>query len=127
MSNDVNAGDGTVKQVAEFLGIHPEAVRIMARSGQFPHAYMPGQGARIKIPWTDVEGYCETHPTGEGDATVNQVAAFLNHHPESIRIMARSGAFPNAYKAGMGRKNSPLRIPWADVDRYRQLQPRVNR
>jgi hypothetical protein len=61
-----------------------------------------------------------------GDATVNQVAGYLGHHPETIRIMARSGDFPNAYKAGRGRPNSPLRIPWSDVDRYRALQPRAS-
>lgn len=61
----------------------------------------------------------------QGDATVKQVAEYLGHHPETIRIMARSGDFPNAYKAGRGRTNSPLRIPWADVDRYRALQPRA--
>lgn len=61
-----------------------------------------------------------------GDATVNQVADYLGHHPETIRIMARSGDFPNAYKAGKGRRNSPLRISWADVDRYRALQPRAS-
>ena len=61
----------------------------------------------------------------EGDATVKEVAAFLGHHTETIRIMARSGDFPNAYKTGRGRPNSPLRIPWADVNRYRELQPRA--
>lgn len=61
----------------------------------------------------------------QGDATVKEVADYLGHHPETIRIMARSGDFPNAYKAGRGRKNSPLRIPWSDVDRYRALQPRA--
>lgn len=60
-----------------------------------------------------------------GDATVKQVADYLNLHAETVRVMARSGDFPNAYKAGRGRVNSPLRIPWADVDRYRALQPRA--
>jgi excisionase family DNA binding protein len=64
-------------------------------------------------------------PTKKGDATVKEVAEYLGHHPETIRIMARSGDFPNAYKAGRGRPNSPLRIPWSDVDRYRALQPRA--
>jgi hypothetical protein len=61
-----------------------------------------------------------------GDATVKQVAEYLGHHPETIRIMARSGDFPNAYKAVSGYTNSPLRIPWSDVDRYRALQPRAS-
>ncbi|MDQ0923095.1 excisionase family DNA binding protein [Pseudarthrobacter sp. W1I19] len=63
--------------------------------------------------------------TPVGDATVQQVAEYLSLHPETVRIMARSGDFPNAYKTGRARTNSPLRIPWADVDRYRALQPRV--
>lgn len=62
----------------------------------------------------------------QGDATVKQVAEYLGHHPETVRIMARSGDFPNAYKAGAGKRNSPVRIPWTDVDRYRALQPRAN-
>lgn len=56
---------------------------------------------------------------------MKQVAEYLGHHPETIRAMTRSGDFPNAYKAGSGRRNSPLRIPWADVDRYRRLQPKA--
>lgn len=63
----------------------------------------------------------------EGDATVKDVADYLGHHPVTIRIMARSGEFPNAYKAGSGKKNSPLRIPWADVKRWREKQPRASR
>lgn len=61
-----------------------------------------------------------------GDATVKQVAEYLGHHPETARIMARSGDFPNAYKAGRARRNSPVRIPWSDVDRYRALQPKAS-
>lgn len=55
--------------------------------------------------------------------TVKQVAAFLNLHPETIRILARQGSFPNAYKTG-GSNNHPVRIPWADVEDYRRKQPR---
>ncbi|MFW0774507.1 helix-turn-helix domain-containing protein [Paenarthrobacter nitroguajacolicus] len=62
-----------------------------------------------------------------GDATVRQVAEHLNLHPETVRAMARSGDFPNAYKTGSGSRNSPLRIPWSDVDRWRQKQPRASR
>ncbi|WP_416405457.1 helix-turn-helix transcriptional regulator [Arthrobacter sp. LFS091] len=62
-----------------------------------------------------------------GDARVKQVAEFLGHHPVTIRNMARQGVFPNAYKAGSGSKNSPLRIPWSDVDRWRELHPRASR
>lgn len=63
----------------------------------------------------------------DGDATVKQVAEYLGHHPVTIRTMARSGEFPGAYKGGSGKKNSPLRIPWADVDRWRERQPRASR
>ena len=125
MTDSTRRGDATVKQVAEYLGHHPETVRLMARRGEFPNAYMPGRGNPIRIPWADVEGYTETHPIGDGDATVEQVAEFLQLHVESVRIMARRGTFPNAYKAGTGKRRSPIRIPWADVERYRALQPRA--
>jgi excisionase family DNA binding protein len=64
--------------------------------------------------------------TRDGDATVRQVAEHLNLHPETVRTMARSGDFPNAYKTGSGSRNSPQRIPWSDVDRWRQKQPRAS-
>ena len=67
----------------------------------------------------------EDDKSRRGDATVKQVAEFLGHHPVTIRTMARQGVFPNAYKGGSGKKNSPLRIPWADVDRWRERQPRA--
>jgi len=63
--------------------------------------------------------------TLQGDAKVSQVAEHLGLHPETVRTMARSGDFPNAYKTN-GR-TSPIRIPWADVEAYRAKQPRVNR
>lgn len=61
----------------------------------------------------------------EGDATVHQVAEHLQLHPVTVRIMARSGNFPGAYKAGSGARNSPIRIPWSDVERWRDKQPRA--
>lgn len=64
--------------------------------------------------------------TRTGDAKVQEVAAELGVHPETVRIMARSGDFPNAYKSGQGKINSPVRIPWTDVEDYRKRQPRVN-
>jgi hypothetical protein len=63
--------------------------------------------------------------TLRGDAKIKQVAEHLGLHPETIRIMARSGAFPNAYKTG-SNPNHPIRIPWSDVEDYRKKQPRVN-
>jgi excisionase family DNA binding protein len=59
------------------------------------------------------------------DAKVREVAEYLSLHPETFRILARSGDFPNAYKTS-GR-TSPIRIPWADVEAWRAKQPRVNR
>jgi excisionase family DNA binding protein len=67
--------------------------------------------------------------TGTGrvpDMTVRQVAEALNIHPETVRTMARSGDFPNAYKTGRGTHSSHIRIPWADVEDYRKRQPRAN-
>ena len=60
------------------------------------------------------------------DAKVQEVATALGVHPETVRIMARSGDFPNAYKSGQGKINSPVRIPWSDVEDYRKRQPRVS-
>jgi excisionase family DNA binding protein len=69
-----------------------------------------------------------TGTTGrEPDKTVRQVADALGLHPETVRIMARSGDFPNAYKTGRGNQSNHIRIPWADVEAYRKKQPRVNR
>lgn len=61
-----------------------------------------------------------------GDATVKQVAEHLSLHPVTVRILARSGEFPNAYKTGRGARSSPLRIPWSDVARWRERNPRVS-
>lgn len=61
------------------------------------------------------------------DLKVKEVAEALGMHPETIRTMARSGDFPNAYKTGRGAQSSPIRIPWGDVEDYRRKQPRANR
>ena len=66
-----------------------------------------------------------TTPTLTGDAKIKQVAEHLGLHPETVRIMARSGAFPNAYKTGT-KHSHPIRIPWSDVEDYRRKMPRVN-
>jgi len=60
------------------------------------------------------------------DAKPKEVAEHLGLHPETVRQLTRQGAFPNAYKTGRGAHSSPIRIPWADVERFRALQPRVN-
>jgi hypothetical protein len=66
-----------------------------------------------------------TTATRTGDAKIKQVAEHLNLNPETVRIMAREGAFPNSYKLGP-KPNHPIRIPWSDVEDYRRKQPRVN-
>ncbi|UUL75721.1 helix-turn-helix domain-containing protein [Pseudarthrobacter sp. Fe7] len=60
-----NRGDAKVKEVAEYLGLHPETVRSMARSGDFPGAYKTGAGrhsSHIRIPWSDVEAWRAKQP-----------------------------------------------------------------
>ena len=50
--------DMKVTEVAEQLGLHPETVRTMTRSGDFPNAYKTGKGKQsnhIRIPASDVE------------------------------------------------------------------------
>ncbi|BAS16565.1 hypothetical protein AHiyo8_48680 [Arthrobacter sp. Hiyo8] len=49
---------------------------------------------------------------------IKQVAEFLNLHPETVRVLARRGAFPNAYKTG--GPSSQVRIPWSDVEEHRK-------
>lgn len=51
--------DMKIKQVAEFLNLHPETVRMMTRQGKFPGAYKLGNAAtaQIRIPWQTVEDY----------------------------------------------------------------------
>ncbi|MGK3955558.1 hypothetical protein ACLKOZ_05115 [Arthrobacter sp. R4] len=57
--------DLKVSGVAEALGMHPETICTMARSGNFPNAYKTGRGAHsspIRIPWSDVEDYRRKQP-----------------------------------------------------------------
>lgn len=64
-------------------------------------------------------------PGREPDLTIKEVAETLHLNPETIRIMARQGKFPNAYKTGAGTSTAHIRIPWVDVENYRKKQPRV--
>lgn len=64
-------------------------------------------------------------PGREPDLTIKEVAEAIHLHPESVRILARSGKFPNAYKTGFGGQGSAIRIPWSDVEDYRKRQPRA--
>jgi excisionase family DNA binding protein len=57
--------DLKVSEVADSLGLHPETVRTMTRSGDFPNAYKTGRGGQsnhIRIPWADVEAYRAKQP-----------------------------------------------------------------
>jgi excisionase family DNA binding protein len=60
------------------------------------------------------------------DMTIRQVAEFLNLHPETVRIMARQGQFPGAYKLG-NATTAQIRIPWQTVEDYRKRQPNVSK
>jgi hypothetical protein len=61
----------------------------------------------------------------EKDLTVKQVAELTEQSTDMIGDLVRMGYFPNAYKAGMGKRNSPYRIPYSDVVAYRKTQPRA--
>lgn len=122
MERPAHAPFATVKQVAEFLGLHPETVRILARTGEFPNADKRGRGAPIYIPWSEVERFADR---GQPDATVSEVAVALALHPGTVSVLLNRGAFPNAYKTCPGRRNN-RRIPWSDVENYRKRQPRVS-
>jgi excisionase family DNA binding protein len=61
------------------------------------------------------------------DLTVKEVADVLSLHPETVRQLARGGSFPNAYKTGLGKHSSPIRIPSTDVEAFRKLQMRASR
>lgn len=68
----------------------------------------------------------DTRSTPErGDLKPKEVANMLGLHPNTVRTMARSGEFPNAYKTGRGGQSNHIRIPWADVESYRRRRPRV--
>lgn len=60
------------------------------------------------------------------DLTIAQVAELTCQSTDTIADLVRSrNYFPNAYKAGRGRPNSPIRIPYQDVLDYRAKQPRA--
>ena len=57
--------DMNVREVAEFLNINSETVRVLTRQGMFPNAYKTGSGTTnslIRIPWSDVEEYRKRQP-----------------------------------------------------------------
>lgn len=47
--------DLTIREAAELLKVHPETIRVWARRGEFPHAYLlPGRSG-YRIPSADLE------------------------------------------------------------------------
>ena len=57
------------------------------------------------------------------DLTVDQAAVQMNHSHAMVRKLANRGKLPGAYKAGMGGKTSPWRIPAKAIEMYRKSQP----
>lgn len=61
------------------------------------------------------------------DLSISEVAVMTGQSKDTVADLVRSHRFfPNAYKAGSGSRNSPVRIPFADVLDYRAKQPRAN-
>ena len=61
------------------------------------------------------------------DLSIADVAVMTGQSRDTVADLVRSKRFfPNAYKAGAGSRNSPVRIPFADVLDYRARQPRAN-
>lgn len=53
--------------------------------------------------------------------TVNEVAALLRHDRSTIYELIAAGAFPGAFRSGIGGKTSPWRIPRGAVEKYQGL------
>lgn len=65
--------------------------------------------------------------TDQPDLSIADVAVLLGQSRDTVADLVRSKRFfPNAYKSGAGKRNSPVRIPFADVLDYRARQPRAN-
>lgn len=60
------------------------------------------------------------------DLRISEAATELGLHPETVRVLARSGEFPNSYKTGKGGRTSPTRIPYTDIEDWRKKQPRAS-
>jgi predicted DNA-binding transcriptional regulator AlpA len=54
--------------------------------------------------------------------TTSQVAELLGCSVRAVVKYTQRGHFPNARKMDPTKKNSPLRIPRADVEKYQKLQ-----
>lgn len=62
----------------------------------------------------------------ERDLSAREVGELIGLDHKQVGKLARQGRFPNAYKAGSGKGNSPIRIPYSDIEHYRKTQPRVS-
>lgn len=61
------------------------------------------------------------------DMSIAQVAELTGQSKDTVADLVRSHRFfPNAYKSGAGKRNSPVRIPFSDVLDYRARQPRAH-
>jgi len=60
---------------------------------------------------------------GQPDLTVEEVAAHMRAHPETIRNWIRAGEFPNAYRHS---RRSGWRIPLGDVQAFKEKYRREN-
>jgi len=50
--------------------------------------------------------------------TVSEAARLLHVSERTIQTWIKEGSFPNAFKLHPQKKNSPIRIPKADIDRF---------
>lgn len=116
----------TVREAASYLNCHPVTLRGLVRSGEFPRALHRGRGSRIFIPWSDVRLFLVGRQPRVDVGSTRAVASFLALHPNSVTVLYRRGSFPNAYRVEGGSRG-PIMLPWSDVERYRQQQPRVSR
>ena len=57
------------------------------------------------------------------DLSVEETSAELNQSEAMVRKLANRGKFPGAYKAGLGGRTSPWRIPTRALELYRRSQP----
>ncbi len=55
------------------------------------------------------------HMTNTSDYTTGTAAEALNVSPATIWHWYKTGLFPNAYKLNPHARNSPIRIPAADI------------
>ena len=64
---------------------------------------------------------------GDEIITTKKAAEILACTPEYVTILAKRGHFPGARKMDTTRRNSPLRIPRAEVLAYQEKQLVVNK